>query len=423
MARILVIDDDESLLQMMSLMLKRAGHQAILASNGNEGIEIARRELPDAALVDVMMPELSGYEVCRILREDPRTQDIPLLILTALSQREHRSQAEDAGADDFVTKPVTRDDLVTHVEELLRTGARNTPAPLEATPPPPLQPQTPSGPPPGIQPLTGYSQPAAPPAAYQPPAAFQPAAPATGYTPPAMPTGVPLIAVMGLASGVGVTTLAVNLALGVMQFGRSCIVDLHQQAGQVAVQLKMVPPRSTWVDLATLTEQMDKRKIGGTLMMDHAAGVAVLGAPLGPTRSRLSSEALQYIFSVLSEGFRRIVADVPTAFDDMTLATLYNASHLVMVVGDDPADVATIPDVYHAIQELRLPAVQHIVINRTRPSGTSHDAVMRALNHPITADIPYEISQVDALNQGTPLVMLRPDSLFSKTILHLSRQL
>jgi CheY-like chemotaxis protein len=416
MARILVIDDDESLLQMMSLMLKRAGHQTILASNGNEGIEVARRELPDAALVDVMMPELSGYEVCRILREDPRTQDIPLLILTALSQREHRAQAEDAGADDFVTKPVTRDDLVTHVEELLRTGARNTPAPLEA---PPLSPpaEEPFAPPAGIKPLTGVSQPAPPPAAYQPPA------PAAGYVPPAMPTGVPLIAVMGLAGGVGATTLAVNLALGVMQFGRSCIVDLHQQAGQVAVQLKMVPPRATWVDLATLTEQMDKRKIGGTLMMDHAAGVAVLGAPLGPTRSRLSPEALQYIFSVLSEGFRRIVADVPTAFDDMTLATLYNASHLVLVVGDDPADVMTIPDVYHAIQDLRLPAVQHIVINRTRPSGVSHDAVMRALNHPVTADIPYEISQVEALNQGTPLVMLRPDSLFSKTILHLSRQL
>src|SRR5687768_627342 len=136
MARILVIDDDESLLQMMSLMLKRAGHQTILASNGYEGIEIARREAPEAAIVDVMMPELSGYEVCRILREDPRTQDIPLLILTALSQREHREQAEDSGADDFVTKPVTRDDLVTHVEELLRTGARNMPAPLEAAPPP-----------------------------------------------------------------------------------------------------------------------------------------------------------------------------------------------------------------------------------------------------------------------------------------------
>jgi CheY-like chemotaxis protein len=415
MARILVIDDDESLLQMMSLMLKRAGHQSILASNGNEGIELARRELPDAALVDVMMPELSGYEVCRILREDPRTQDIPLLILTALSQREHRAQAEDSGADDFVTKPVTRDDLVTHVEELLRTGARNTPAPLEAPPPSPAE--EPFAPPKGIRPLTPPSQPTTQPAAYQP------AAPAAGYTPPAMPTGVPLIAVVGLASGVGVTTLAVNLALGVMQFGRSCIVDLHQQAGQVAVQLKLIPPRSTWVDLATLTEQMDKRKIGGTLMMDHAAGVAVLGAPLGPTRSRLSGEALQYIFSVLSEGFRRIVADVPTAFDDMTLATLYNASHVVLVVGDNPADVTTIPDVYHAIQDLRLPAVQHIVINRTRPSGVSHDVVMHALNHPITADIPYEISQVDALNQGTPLVMLRPDSLFSKTILHLSRQL
>lgn len=415
MARILVIDDDESLLQMMSLMLKRAGHQTILASNGYEGIEIARREAPEAAIVDVMMPELSGYEVCRILREDPRTQDIPLLILTALSQREHREQAEDSGADDFVTKPVTRDDLVTHVEELLRTGARNTPAPLEA-PPPVQQKSAPSNTSPAPT-SASYSPPPSPSpvqAAFQQPAQQMPA--------PAQ-TGLPLVAVMGLASGVGATTLAVNLGLGVMQFGRSCIVDFHQQAGQVAVQLKMVPPRATWVDLANPSQALDKRRIGGSLMLDHAAGVAVLAAPLGPTRSRLSYDVVNYLFSVLAEGFRRLIVDLPTALDDMTVAALTNASHVVLVVGDDPADLATIPDVYQAVQELGIRGMQHIVINRTRPSGVSHEAVMRALNHPITADIPYEPAQVDAVTNGMPLVMSRPDSLFSKTVLHLARQL
>lgn len=424
MARILVIDDDQSLLQMMSLMLKRAGHQTILANSGEEGIEIARRDQPDAAIVDVMMPQLSGYEVCRILREDPRTMDIPLLILTALSQREHREQAEDSGADDFVTKPVTRDDLVTHVEDLLRTGARNTPAPLVQPPVPVAQPpdspltRTPVSPSFPVAPPAPAAQPAPP--AYQQPAPQPPAQP---YQPTAPVTGFPLVAVMGLGSGVGTTTLAVNLALGLMQFGRSCIIDLHQQSGQVAVQLKLVPPKSTWVDLVRMPPGGDKRMIGGSLMLDHRAGVAVMAAPLGATREQLPAPTMQYVFEVLSEGFRRIVADVPTQLNDMTLNVLSGAAHIVLIAGDDPADLVTLPSLLHSIGDLRLPGVHHIVINRTRPHGIPHEEVLRAINQPVSADIPYEPAQVNALAEGTPLVMSRPDSLFSRNILYLARQL
>ena len=414
MARILVIDDDQSLLQMMNMMLRRAGHESYLATNGHDGIEIARREMPDAAIVDVMMPELSGYEVCRILREDPKTMDIPLLILTALSQKEHRDQAQESGADDYVTKPVTRDDLVSHVEELIRTGARNMPAPLE--PPPPVmsrdEPLAPM-PPPDSAADRNPAQTKKP--AVQPPPTVTPRQPVT-------PSGIPLVAVIGLSSGVGATSLAVNLGLALMQFGRSCLVDLHQQGGQVAVQLKMVPPRNTWVDLAS-EQGLDKRMIGSALMLDHAAGVAVLAGPLGPTRARLDGRSLSYLFSVLAEGFRRIVVDAQTSLDDMTLAALMHASHLVMVVGDDPADLVTVPETLRAVQSLKLPATHHVVLNHTRPSGVTHDAVMRAVNQPLSSDIPYEPAQAEALQKGMPLVMSRPDSLFSRALLQLARQL
>jgi CheY-like chemotaxis protein len=414
MARILVIDDDESLLQMMSLMLRRAGHQTILVSNGHEGIEIARREQPDAAIVDVMMPQLSGYEVCRILREDPRTQDIPLLILTALSQREHREQAQDSGADDYVTKPVTRDDLVAHVEELLRTGARNMPAPLE----PPLEESR-------VQ-SNGSGAPAAVPVAPSTLIADAPAAPTTPPVPQSTitrDTAVPLVAVMGLSNGVGATTLAVNLGLGLMQFGRSCILDLHHQSGEVAVHLKMAPPRSTWVGLANPAQAIDKRQIGSTLMLNQTSGVAIIAAPLGPTRDRLPEARMTYLFSALAEGFRRLVADLPLSLDDMTITALKAATHLVLVVGDDPADLASVPNFYRTIQDLNLPGTQHIVLNRTRPVGVSYEAVQRALNHTLIAEIPYESAQVNALELGTPLVMARPESIFSRTLLQLARQL
>jgi MinD-like ATPase involved in chromosome partitioning or flagellar assembly len=207
-----------------------------------------------------------------------------------------------------------------------------------------------------------------------------------------------------------------------MQFGRSCLVDLHQQAGQVAVQLKMVPPRNTWVDLVS-DQGLDKRMIGSALMLDHAAGVAVLAGPLGPTRARLDARSLNYLFSVLSEGFRRIVVDAQTSLDDMTLATLMHASHLVMVVGDDPADLITVPETLRAVRDLKLPATHHIVLNHTRPSGVTHDAVMRAVNQPLSSDIPFEPAQAEALQNGMPLIMSRPDSLFSRALLQLARQL
>ncbi len=417
MARILVIDDDASLLQMMSLMLRRAGHTPILASNGKEGIETARRERPEMAIVDVMMPDMSGYDVCRTLREDASTQDIPLLILTALSQSEQRERAEDSGADDFVTKPVTRDDLVRHVEELLASGPRNKPAPIEApasTPPSP-EPKAAPPPPPGFEAVT--SRPVSAPA---PP---EPQAPPVSFPAQAQPTGLPVVAVMGLGGGVGTTTMVVNLGLGLMQFGRSCIMDLNTRNGKVAVQLRMVPPRATWCDLVGVAPGSDKRGIARALMLEHRAGVAVMAAPLQPVQERLSNDSLQYILEVLAEGFRRIVVDLPSTINAMSVMALRQAQHIVLVAGNDPADLLTAADALATIEQLNLSGQQHVVFNQTRPHGASFEQVMQTLNRPLVANIPYEPEQVNALTEGTPLVMSRPNSLFSRTILHLARQL
>jgi CheY-like chemotaxis protein len=420
MSRILVVDDDTSLLQMMGLMLKRAGHTAIMASDGREGIEIAKREKPDMAIIDIMMPDVSGYEVCTMLRQDPQTKDIPLLILTALSQHEYRKRAEESGADGFVTKPVTRDDLVGHIEELLRTGARNFPdfgedvasalsesqapaaAPVPPTPPPPSM---------GLQPDFAI----VPPPLESTPA---PAQPAVGPRPT-----LPVVAVVGLGSGVGATTIAVNLGLGLMQFGRSCIVDLNQRAGHIAAQLKLASPKGNWAELASMQPGGDKRAIASKLTLDHPSGVAILAAPSTPAQSRLSDEGLHYIFSVLTEGFKRVIVDLPAELDPMSMASLREAQHVVLVIGDNPANLSTMPSAVAALQELRLPGEIHLVLNHTRPHGVSHETVVQTLNAPMAADIPYEPAQAEAITKGLPLIMSQPSSLFSRIILQLARQL
>ncbi len=122
MAHILVIDDDQSLLDMIQLMLRRAGHTSTLMNNVRDGIQHAIAEQPDLIIMDVLMPELNGYQVCRILRKEARTADIPIMILTALNEREQRENAQDSGADAFVSKPVTMEILGEEISALLESG-------------------------------------------------------------------------------------------------------------------------------------------------------------------------------------------------------------------------------------------------------------------------------------------------------------
>jgi len=404
MARILVIDDDASLLQMMSLMLKRAGHDPILATNGQEGINVARGDQPALAIVDVMMPELNGYEVCRILREDPATANIPLLVLTALSQPEQREMAAEAGADDFVTKPVTRDDLVTHVDELLESGPRNTPAPLrEPTPPP--------APSPSLTPSYQTSMPSV-----APPQTARPAAPA-----PSVETGLPMVAIMGLGTGVGATTIAVNLALAKMYAGRACLVDLNSQVARAAMHLR-ISPRATWQNLMGLAPGADKRTIGGALMVDQQTGLAILAGPTQPTSDQLNEGTLSYVLQVLAEGFPSIVLDLSPILSQMNVHVLRSARSVVLVVGDDPAALMTVRETISNIENLGLSSPLNLVLNHTRPHGISSEDLMNEVGYPLTANVPYEPDQVGALTQGQPLVAYKPDSLFSRTLQQLARQ-
>jgi CheY-like chemotaxis protein/MinD-like ATPase involved in chromosome partitioning or flagellar assembly len=384
MARILVIDDDRSLLRMITIMLDKAGHEPLLATHGYQGIELARSEQPDMAIVDVMMPELSGYDVCRRLREDPRTANIPLLILTARAQPMDQQMAIDSGADDFVTKPVTLDDLIYHVDQLLASGATRRPAP-------------------------------APPAPTEAPA--EEAIPITTAL-----VDLPVVAVMGLRGGMGATTIAINLGLGMMQHGRSCLVDLSTSSGQVAAQLRMLPPKATWLDLANLGTRPTPHQIGAALMR-HRSGVAVLAAPIKPTQARLSGDTLHHIYTVLSEGFRRTTVSLPPAFNPMSIATLKFASQVVLVVGNDPVGLETAGESLKAISELGLPGGRHVIFNHSRPDGLTREQVVKALGYSLTAEIPYEAAQMQAAAQGSPLVMSQPNSSFSQTILQIARSL
>ncbi len=117
--KILIIDDDSETLRLIALMLQRQGYQTVTADNGDEGVALAKHELPDLIILDIMMPEVNGYTVAKHLRAEPVTTEIPILMFTAKSQVDDKVAGFEAGADDYLTKPVHPVELVAHIKALL----------------------------------------------------------------------------------------------------------------------------------------------------------------------------------------------------------------------------------------------------------------------------------------------------------------
>lgn len=120
-SKVLIVDDNHQNLELLEAYLEDAANISTLrATNGQECLRIVREEKPDLVLLDIMMPNMSGYEVCKALRADDQTRDIPIILVTALHEMADVELGMDVGANDFLTKPVNRVDLLTRINTLLR---------------------------------------------------------------------------------------------------------------------------------------------------------------------------------------------------------------------------------------------------------------------------------------------------------------
>jgi len=134
-AKILVVDDELESLKLIGLMLQRRGYEISAARSGQQALEKAVTENPDLVILDVMMPDMDGFEVCRRLRADPATADLPIIIFTAKTMVDDKVTGFQAGADDYLTKPVHPEELASRIEAvLLRTSGRRAEekAPMKA---------------------------------------------------------------------------------------------------------------------------------------------------------------------------------------------------------------------------------------------------------------------------------------------------
>jgi len=120
---VLVVEDDLEMVALLKLMLSRRGFEVRAAINGEQALEQARTDPPVLVLLDVMLPDLDGYEVCRRLRKDPRTAGVPVVMLSARAHAQYQVAGLEAGADVYLTKPVAMDNLVAQIHELVNHRA------------------------------------------------------------------------------------------------------------------------------------------------------------------------------------------------------------------------------------------------------------------------------------------------------------
>ena len=266
--RILVVDDNMMTLDLVSRSLSRVGFDVTTAESGSAALAIVDEVNPDLIILDVMMPEMDGYEVCRSLRDKTNTTHLPILMLTALDSLEEKIRGFEAGADDYMTKPFQPAELQARVRVLLRRMAR-----------------------------------------------------ATGET--TRLTGK-VIAVFSLRGGAGVSTVAVNLAASLAQIWdtQTGLMDLSLIAGQSALMLNL-SLRHTWADLVEIPEEDIDNELLSDLLLPHASGVQVLAAPRYPEQSELLTNAkVSYVIHMLSQRFHYVVLDLPHDFHEITLSGL-----------------------------------------------------------------------------------------------------
>ena len=124
--RILVVDDEPDVLELVVYHLEKEAYRVDVADTGDKALKMARENLPSLLVLDLMLPGINGLEICRLLKRDPKTRDIPILMLTARAAEENRIKGLELGAHDYVTKPFSPRELVLRIKNLLRLTGKSS---------------------------------------------------------------------------------------------------------------------------------------------------------------------------------------------------------------------------------------------------------------------------------------------------------
>jgi CheY-like chemotaxis protein/MinD-like ATPase involved in chromosome partitioning or flagellar assembly len=363
--KVLIVDDDVQTLRLVGLMLERQGYKILAANTGTQALHMAQTEHPDVIVLDIMMPDLDGYEVTRRLRKDPETASIPILMFTAKTQVEDKVSGYEAGADDYLTKPIHPAELTAHLRALLsRNKARSAPAKER------------------------------------------------GYT----------VGVVAAKGGVGVSTLALNLAIA-----------FHQKTKVEVIAAELRPGQGTWsIELGNqqcdgLSNLLRMRPSDVSVvtveneLVRMPYGVRLLMAPTRVKEAELmrATEQMEVLVDTLPQLAKLVLLDIGTGYIPGFEMLLNHCNEVIVVTEPFPSCVQ---HTHHLLEDLgnlgygRSKLVSVVSVNRIRADVQLSTLQMQEILGQSIAQVipPAPEIAVQAASRNIPIIQVQIGGVISQ---------
>lgn len=369
--RILIVDDDVDSLKLIGLMLQRNGYDVLVANAGHPALAKAETERPDLIILDVMMPDMDGLEVCRRLRGNQTTQDIPIIMFTAKTLIDDKVKGFEAGADDYLTKPTHPAELASRVKSILdRKSTNETEEP--------------------IQQQQGTA-----------------------------------IGILGVKGGVGTSTVALNLTAQIAKSGyKTLLADFQLSSSTLGLMLgaksrgmARLLGRGT-----TGTSIIEKE------LITHQSGLRALTCSSDPRELRVKytvETALEIVQGLRTLGDPTII-DMGHGLTPLNQKLLPELQQLIVII--EPNNMA-LEMAYPLLKEIEADfnpeQIALVIVNRAASNlQTSWQDIENRLNYEVRAIIsPAPELSFQALENKTPMVILRPDSVVAGQFMKLAQEM
>jgi len=376
-ARILVVDDEPSLLRLIAYVLETEGYETITASSGMEALDQVQTGQPDLVILDVMLPDISGIDVCQQLRDKPETALLPIIMLSARTQVTDKIRGLQAGADEYVTKPIDADEIVARVAALLARTRRLRQAER-------------------------------------------------------LRRGE-VLSFIGAKGGVGTTTVALNVASALaQQQGKTVIaVEFRSHYGTFSAQLGCAPTRNLGSLLELDPERMNERELAARLT-DFSPGLQVLFGPqkfLGFPNEFGEMEASQAkaVIKGLAGMADYTIVDLPCHPCAASQAAMGRSDGVILVVEPEPTSLIAGRVTLEVVKSWGVSgrSVGAVVVNRL-PSASameSHDIGSRLGCQIVGVVPPATEACLAAQQQGAPLVLCQPHNIAAVKLTEIANRL
>ncbi len=368
--KILIVDDDLDTLRLVGLMLQHQGYRISAASSGIQAISMSQSDRPDLILLDIMMPEMDGYEVARKLRSDQNTTTIPIIMFTAKTQVDDKVAGFEAGADDYLTKPTQPRELFAHVKAVLARG-KKPPAPLP--------------------------------------------------TPPSARTRGYITGVMGVKGGLGVSTLTLNLGISLKTRSKMDVIiaEFRPGFGTIGLDLGFLNPEGLCRMMELSPEEITPNSVENELFQ-HKSGVRLLLSSYDPANAKyiIKAEQFESIARHLAYMASQVVIDLGAGITPITDRVLSYCDEIIVVLEPIPNTIARTMTLVDELTRKGFGEgrINTVLYNRQRTEMQySLAQVQMEYRHPISIvftaapELTYQCSKANV-----PLVLQHPDNLTSQ---------